>query len=105
MLAHQNRLPHSTRLHRGKTLQLPFFLFKYAPNTKQGVRFGVVISKRIDKRATRRNRMRRLLHAYIQRHLTEFAPNHDYLFILKSGFNEIGEVQTDLTSLMKVVSS
>lgn len=88
MLPKSYRLPHSIRLVRSKTFNHPLFLLKYTTSTNETPRFGVVISKKIDKRAVKRNRMRRLLHTFIQDNLSLFPPGYDYLFIVTRLFEE-----------------
>ncbi len=88
MLPKSIRLPHSTRLFRGKTFVQPHFLLKVASSPAGAKRFGVVISKKVDKRAVARNRMRRLLHTFIQDNLNLFPEGYDYLFIVTKSFEK-----------------
>lgn len=98
MLPSSHRLPHGKRIPSGTTFKHSLFLLKTAPNKEENSRFGIIISKKIDKRAVRRNRMRRLLQQFIQDHMLLFPQRSDYLFILHSAFEDLPEdLQTELT--------
>ncbi|MEK7604993.1 MAG: ribonuclease P protein component [Patescibacteria group bacterium] len=102
MLPKLNRLPHSRRIAGGSSFPSPFFLVKYTSNGLGYPRFGIIISKKVDKRATIRNRIRRLLHQFIQEHMHEFSVNKDYLFIIHQPFPELSEdIKNSLVSLIK----
>ena len=90
MLPKSFRLPSSVKLSSTHSFHHPLFSLKYSHPTQSNPRFGIVISKKIDKRATARNRMRRLLQTYIQSNLTLF-PARDYVFIVKKTFDELTE--------------
>lgn len=83
MLQKQFRLPASVRLFHAKTLFTPYFTVKVAPNTDQGNRFGFIVSKKIDKRAVGRNRLKRRFRANIEQLKDGLIGNHDFLFLLK----------------------
>ena len=46
-------------------------------------RFGIIVSKRIDKRAVGRNRIKRVLSACLFEIQEKLLPGHDILFIIK----------------------
>jgi len=89
MLPKPQRLPHGLRLASGNTFKSPHFILKFAPNSLGISRFGIIISKKIDKRAVRRNRMRHLLQSYVRDNGNLFPASMDYLFIVTSAFEEI----------------
>lgn len=102
MLPKVNRLPHSKRIAGGSSFPSQFFLVKYTSNGLEHPRFGIIISKKVDKRATIRNHIRRLLHQFIQEHIHEFAVNKDYLFIIHKSFPDLSEdIKNSLVSLIK----
>lgn len=102
MLPRTYRLPHSSRLYHPKSFTHPLFIIKYAPSPEGKTRFGIVVSKKVDKRATARNRMRRLLHTFIQERLSAFPKNTDYLFIVKKPFTTL--TPDDINELQKFLS-
>lgn len=102
MLQQANRLPHTQRISKGKSFTCSFFLVKYTANDLTQPRFGIIISKKVDKRATVRNRIRRLLHQFIQDHLSDFPKGKDYLFIIHLPFSELtDELLLNLSNLIK----
>jgi ribonuclease P protein component len=50
----------------GRRARTPHLLFTWISSGSPVSRFGLVVSKKIDKRATRRNSLRRRLHAAIE---------------------------------------
>lgn len=82
MLPKDLRLPPSVRLSSAKTYSTPFFVMKYSPNAFSHLRLGVVISKKVDKRATVRNTIRRIVHTITHEELEKMQP-FDILFIVK----------------------
>jgi ribonuclease P protein component len=102
MLPSSHRLPHGKRLPTGRTFKHPLFLVKVAPNSEANSRFGIIISKKIDKRAVKRNRMRRLLQQFIQSHLSLFPHQADFLFIVHNAFEMLPEdLESELTRYFK----
>ena len=83
MLAKQYRLPPYIRIPNKMSVDTPLFVFKAGINTLPHSRFGFVVRKAVDKRATVRNRMRRLIRSCIEEMLPNMAPGIDMLFLLK----------------------
>lgn len=84
-------------------LTSPYFNLKTQPN-KEGVsRFGFVVSKKIDKRATVRNRIKRLLRSCIEENTEKIREGHDLLFVLKK--EAIGKERSELCSSLLTVLS
>jgi ribonuclease P protein component len=74
----------------GSTVRGPFFAIKYAKNPKrEEYRAAVVVSKKVNKSAVARNRMRRRLYAALR----EFGPqiNQPYDIVLSVFQNNILE--------------
>ncbi len=83
MLARKYRLPHFIRFTRSPLIRHPFFSVRIGKSNLPYSRFGFIISKKIDKRATVRNRLKRRFRGCIEQ-LTLFQrPGKDVLFILK----------------------
>lgn len=102
MLPSSHRLPHGKRISSGTTFKNSLFLLKTASNKEENSRFGIIISKKIDKRAVKRNRMRRLLQQFIQDHLSLFPHQADFLFIVHNAFEMLPEdLESELTRYFK----
>lgn len=78
----------------------PYCVIKVAQNNENISRFGFVVSKRIDKRAVVRNRIKRTLRGFIEDHLGEIKKGHDFLFVSRKNFpvSEKKEVVQSLES-------
>lgn len=87
MLAKQYRLPRSISFFQANSVATPFFRVLSKPNDLLYNRFGFVISKKIDKRAVVRNRLRRVLREAVSR-LLETKKGKDMLFIVKTSFEK-----------------
>lgn len=61
----------------------PLFTLKYGSNNLSYGRFGFVVSKKIDKRATRRNAVKRMFSLCIKNLQATIKPGTDFLFIPK----------------------
>ncbi|MBU1104857.1 ribonuclease P protein component [Candidatus Parcubacteria bacterium] len=68
----------------GRSYNFPFFIIAcaHAKNPK-GLRFGFIFSTNFNKRATVRNRYKRLLRQGVQKRLNEFKLGFDIVFIPK----------------------
>ena len=82
MLQKQYRLPAATRLRNSLSFTSPYFSLRVSPNGLSFNRYGFVVKKAIAKRATVRNRIRRLLRSCIEEMQTEMVPGKDMLFML-----------------------
>ncbi len=71
-----------------KVLSSPGFLLKVAKNGESFNRFGIVVSKRIDKRASVRNRIKRKFRSYLEKEAKNIIKGYDLLFIIKKGIQE-----------------
>lgn len=68
MLAKKFRLPVKGFLvKKPKTLKVNYFSFKYLPNQILFGRFGVVISKKTEKSAVKRNKIKRIIFNFFQK--------------------------------------
>jgi ribonuclease P protein component len=83
MLHKQYRLPATTRLGNATTFTTHLFILKVKKNDLTHNRFGFVVRKTVDKRATERNRIRRVFRSCIEEMLPQFSLGHDMLFLLK----------------------
>jgi len=88
MLPKENRLTDDYDFRRvkrlGKSYHCPFFKLSLAPRKIAGPsRFGFVISTKIDKRATVRNRIKRLLREAMRERLEKVPGGFDLVFIVR----------------------
>lgn len=87
MLPKQHRLPLRTEFKRikkeGKLFQGKFFSLLVAKQQLPAARFAFIISKKIDKKAVRRNRVRRLLSEAVQFWLPKIKLQVDVVFLAK----------------------
>src|SRR5688572_23529732 len=84
MLQKQYRLPAAVRLQSPKSFATQPFFLKVSKNELTMSRFGFVVRKQVDKRATARNRIRRVFRSCIEDMLAEISPGYDMLFFVKS---------------------
>lgn len=89
MLQKQYRLPASVRLNRPQTFSFQHFLVKVGKNNLDYNRFGFVVGKKTDKRATARNRIKRVFRSCIEELFDKIQTGHDLLFFVKSSALEI----------------
>lgn len=90
MIASDNRFHGTNSLNfvyrNGKTLRSKYFLIKYAENNRQKTyRAAVVVSKKVNKSAPVRNRIRRRLYELIR---TEMAPKLKNIDVVITVFDD-----------------
>lgn len=96
MLPRTYRLPAATRLRHPRSIHTTLFLLKYAASPASHSRIGIIVSKKVDKRAVRRNHLRRAVMHALQPTLSQIPTPYDLVFIVKSSAgnaadNEIGD--------------
>lgn len=69
---------------KGKTIRSPKLSLIYTANTRNFQRFGVVVSKKIEKTAVGRNRIRRRIYEAIRAELPNYQSKNDCLFVVYS---------------------
>jgi ribonuclease P protein component len=72
----------------GKTTKNQFFLIKIKENNLTHSRFSVVVSKKIEKKAVRRNYLKRKIYHALKEVFVEY-PVADYIFILNSSIKDL----------------
>lgn len=83
MLKRRFRIPRGIRINNNRLLSSPFFLLKIKKNGLLFNRFAVIVSKKIDKRATVRNKIRRIINTCIQEMRGNLIQGQDMLIIVK----------------------
>lgn len=99
MLKRENRLP-KIFFKKEKQLNSSLFDLKIAKSGRSLSRFAFVISKKIDKRATVRNRIKRKFRNCIEENLSKISKGYDFLFILKKNIEKENYCE-NLISLLK----
>ena len=89
MLQQHHRLPGAIRLISPRSFNTTLFFLKVGKNDIQQSRFGFVVRKTVDKRATTRNRVRRVFRSCVEEMLEEIKPGYDMLFLLKGHILEM----------------
>ncbi|MCX6745780.1 MAG: ribonuclease P protein component [Candidatus Parcubacteria bacterium] len=66
---------------QGKGLFSPFLIIKYKKNSQNLSRFGIIISKKVSKKATLRNLVKRRISEIIRLNLDKFTQGFDLVII------------------------
>lgn len=94
MLAKKYRLPWGVKFNKSRSFSAPEFRAKLKSNTCLFSRFGVIISKKIDRRAVYRNRIRRLIYSIVEELYDNIGQGYDMLIIMRK--NAAGKTREDL---------
>lgn len=82
MLKKTYRLDARFRLPHPMVYQTPFFTLRLTKNNLTYNRYGFVVSKKVDKRAVIRNRVKRQLRACIEHAFHDIKSGYDMLFFI-----------------------
>ena len=69
---------------KGKTVRSPKMSLVYTMNTRGFTRVAVVVSKKVEKTAVGRNRMRRRVYEAIRKNFDSIPKKRDYVFMIYS---------------------
>lgn len=83
MLRKKYRLPRGIGFAKSQAFFSPFFTLRIKNNGLDVCRFGFIVSKKIDKRAVVRNKIKRQIRSCIEKRLNDIVAGKDMLFILK----------------------
>lgn len=112
MLPRENRLKKKKDFERvfkkGRGFQEDFLFVKIAKNNLQNSRFGFVVSKNFSKKATVRNKVKRMLRETIAKNLPKIKKGFDAAIIVKSGpenkrFSSVSEIGEKLLKKAKLI--
>lgn len=93
---------------KGKTIRSTKMSLVYTPNTKGFTRIAVVVSKKVNKTAIGRNRMRRRVYEVLRKNFNLIPPKTDYIFVIYSRdvltmpFNELEKLLGSLVAESKI---
>lgn len=92
----------------GKTFRGPKMSLIFAENNKGFTRVAVVVSKKVNKTAVGRNRIRRRIYEVVRRNFEDVPRRHDYIFVvyapdvLNVPHKELEKILGDLVEQAKV---
>lgn len=103
MFARKFRLPSTITSSSFYTIHTPLFVFKYHQNTLEINRYGFVASKKVDKRAVYRNRVKRQIRSILEELNASLPTGYDLLFVLKAALidESIDNIKAILTATFK----
>ncbi len=93
---------------KGKTIRTPKMSLVFADNTRGFTRIAVVVSKKIEKSAVKRNKIRRRIYEALRKNLEYIPKKRDYIFVVFSQevinmpFNELETTLSKLVEESKV---
>ncbi len=85
MFKRENRLVKNIRFNNSYSIFAPQFILKEKKNELALNRFGIIVSKKIDKRAVTRNKIKRFFRQTLVDLNKNMTSGHDILFIVKTG--------------------
>jgi len=97
MFKRENRLVPGVRFSNSHLFTTPQFVFKEKENGLNVNRFGIVVSKKIDKRAIARNRIKRFFREALSEMNKNMTSGHDILCIIKEGILNKTREENSLT--------
>lgn len=104
MLPSQNRLPSPQVrevMKTGKRIYTQALQLIFKRNTVGVCRFAFIVGTNVDKRATARNRTKRLLRESVRHVLPSLSPGFDYVFIARSNMSKL--TQQAVEALVKSI--
>ena len=82
------RLPKDAKFTKENQIFSNFFLIKIAENKIESNRFGIVVSKKIDKRAVVRNKIKRQIRHCIKENEKDIPTGKDMLIIVRPNIKD-----------------
>ncbi len=107
MLSRINRLRKKkdfTRIYQqGRSFATPCLWMKTSPNHLENNRLGIVVSRKISKKAVERNLIKRRLRALVKQDLSSLKTGYDIILTARSGIlrKSYLELENNLISLLK----
>ena len=88
-------------MYKRQLLKSSLFDLKVGENGKDLNRFAFVVSKKIDKRATTRNRIKRKFRSCIENNFENIEKGYDFLFIIRKNILEENYCESIIALLKK----
>jgi len=94
---------------KGRSLKDGFLILKLMENNSDQSRFGFIVSQKVSKKATIRNKVKRRLRSAVEENLENIKKGFDAVLIVLSGLEkkEFSEIEESLKSLFikaKIIS-
>lgn len=99
MFKRENRLVYGVKFNNSYNFSVPQFILKTKNNGILLNRFGIVVSKKIDKRAVVRNKIKRIFRSALVDLNKNMSSGHDILFVVKLGI--INKTKEEIYLLIK----
>lgn len=74
---------------KGRKVFGKYFIIRYLPNLEKNSRFSVIVSNKISKKATVRNKIKRRVREIIRKNLDKFVQNYDMIITVMSPVTEL----------------
>ena len=93
---------------KGKTIRKPKMSLVFVENTRGFTRLAVVVSKKVEKSAVGRNRIRRRIYEALRLNMEDIPKKTDYIFVvyskdlMKMPFTEVEKLLVELVAEAKV---
>lgn len=101
MFKRENRLVPGINFRNSYSLSIPQFIFKQKKNGLLVNRFGIVVSKKVDKRAVVRNKIKRMFRSFLLDLNKKMVSGHDILFVMRIGI--LSKTKEENQELIKAV--
>jgi len=89
-------------LEKGQTIRTSYLVFKYLKQGLPYFRLGVLISKKVSKKATERNKIKRRIREIVRLNLPEIAEKLDMVFIVIPGIkNDFSVLKEKVLKIFK----
>ena len=92
----------------GKTVRTQKMSLVFCDNSKKFTRFAVVVSKKVEKSAVGRNKIRRRIYEILRINLDKIPKERDYIFVvfskdvMKMNYKELEKIMGELVEESKV---
>ena len=100
MLKKINRLSKFKRIENLKSVTTPFFVLKYKKEDARVAKFGFIVSKKIDKRATVRNKIKRMFQKAVQENIEKILP---FTFLIIAKERCVKETEESLSKTLSFI--
>ena len=93
---------------KGKTVRNPKMSLVFVENTRGFTRVAVVVSKKVEKTAVKRNRIRRRIYEVVRLNFDKIPKKQDYIFVvyskevLKMPFSDLEKLVGELVAETKI---
>lgn len=99
MFKRENRLAAGVRFNKARNFSISQFTVKIQSNGLLINRFGIVVSKKVDRRAVVRNRIKRIFRTFLSDLNKQMVAGNDILFIIKPEI--LRKTKEEILSLIK----